>query len=61
MQARQLPSTEKKRYDWVPILLYLGIVLFGWLNIYAACYDDMPSSASPASTANSCYGWELLS
>ena len=44
MQARQLPSTEKKRYDWVPILLYLGIVLFGWLNIYAACYDEMHAS-----------------
>ena len=35
-----MPATEKKRYDWVPILLYLGIVLFGWLNIYAACYDE---------------------
>lgn len=40
MNNNRLPITEKKRYDWVPILLYLGIVLFGWLNIYAACYDE---------------------
>ncbi len=40
MNANRMPATEKKRYDWVPILLYLGIVMFGWLNIYAACYDE---------------------
>ena len=40
MNTNRMPATEKKRYDWVPILLYLGIVLFGWLNIYAACYDE---------------------
>jgi len=40
MTANRMPATEKKRYDWVPILLYLAIVLFGWLNIYAACYDE---------------------
>ena len=44
MNPNRLPATEKKRYDWVPILLYLGIVLFGWLNIYAACYDEMHAS-----------------
>jgi len=44
MTTNHLPATEKKRYDWVPILLYLGIVLFGWLNIYAACYDEMHAS-----------------
>lgn len=30
---------ERKKYDWLAIGLYLGIVLFGWLNIYAACFD----------------------
>ncbi|MBR3724678.1 MAG: rod shape-determining protein RodA [Bacteroidales bacterium] len=35
-----MSAAEKKRYDWVPIMLYLVIVLFGWLNIYAACYDE---------------------
>ena len=33
-------QNEKKRFDWLAIGLYLGIVLFGWLNIYAACYDE---------------------
>jgi rod shape determining protein RodA len=40
MNNNRMQATEKKRYDWVPIMLYLGIVLFGWLNIYAACYDE---------------------
>ncbi|MBR1849807.1 MAG: rod shape-determining protein RodA [Bacteroidales bacterium] len=30
---------ERKKYDWLAIGLYLGIVIFGWLNIYSACYD----------------------
>ena len=34
-------QNEQKRFDWLAIGLYLGIVLFGWLNIYAACYDEM--------------------
>ena len=40
MPANRMSAAEKKRYDWVPIMLYLVIVLFGWLNIYAACYDE---------------------
>lgn len=34
-------QNEQKRFDWLAIGLYIGIVLFGWLNIYAACYDEM--------------------
>ena len=37
-------QTEKKRYDWLAIVLYLVIVVFGWVNIYAACYDDNHSA-----------------
>lgn len=33
------------RIDWITILLYLLIVILGWLNIYAAVYDE---SASPS-------------
>ena len=33
-------TQEKKKYDWLTIALYLLIVLFGWFNIYAACYDE---------------------
>lgn len=31
---------EKKRYDWTTISLYIFIVIFGWVNIYAAVYDE---------------------
>lgn len=33
-------TNEKKKYDWLTIALYLLIVIFGWFNIYAACYDE---------------------
>lgn len=33
-------QTEKKRYDWMTIILYLAIVVFGWFNIYAAVFDE---------------------
>lgn len=33
-----------KNFDWFTIILYLFILLFGWLNIYAAVYDDMHTS-----------------
>jgi len=28
------------RVDWFTILLYFGIVILGWLNIYASVYDS---------------------
>ena len=31
---------EKTKYDWLTIGLYIFIMLFGWLNIYAAGYDE---------------------
>jgi rod shape determining protein RodA len=30
--------------DWVTVLLYIVLVLIGWVNIYAAVYDDAHSS-----------------
>lgn len=35
------PSISSRKVDWVPVFLYLLIVCFGWVNIYAACYDDV--------------------
>ena len=32
---------DTRRFDWLAIVLYLAIALFGWVNIYAACYDEM--------------------
>ena len=38
--SQSLSHSNNKRFDWVAIGLYLGIVLFGWLNIYAAGYNE---------------------
>ncbi|MBR6417218.1 MAG: rod shape-determining protein RodA [Bacteroidales bacterium] len=34
----------ENKIDWLTIILYAAILLFGWLNIYAACYDESQSS-----------------
>ncbi|MEQ9593070.1 MAG: rod shape-determining protein RodA [Cyclobacteriaceae bacterium] len=31
--------------DWVTVLIYLGLLLLGWLNIYAAVYDETVSQS----------------
>ena len=43
--------------DWVTVLIYVLIVLFGWVNIYAATYD--PSSTSVL-TMDSQHGRQLI-
>ena len=43
--------------DWVSILLYLLLVLIGWLNIYAAVYDENHSSIFDISQK---YGKQLV-
>lgn len=43
--------------DWVSILLYLLLVLIGWLNIYAAVYDENHSSILDISQK---YGKQLI-
>ena len=35
---------EKIKLDWVTVGLYLAIMFFGWLNIYAAGYDESHAS-----------------
>ena len=36
-----LATREKTgKFDWVLIILYLLLVVFGWLNIYSAVYTD---------------------
>lgn len=39
-----MQNSEKKKYDGVTIALYIAIILFGWVNIYAACYDELHAS-----------------
>ena len=43
--------------DWVSILLYLLLVLIGWINIYAAVYDENHSSILDISQK---YGKQLI-
>ena len=33
-----------KTVDWVIVLCYLALVLFGWMNIYASVHGDEPTS-----------------
>ena len=37
-------SESYGRIDWITVLLYLLLVLIGWVNIYAAVYDEAHSS-----------------
>lgn len=46
-----------KNIDWVSILLYTILVFMGWLNIYAAVYDDNHSSILDMSQK---YGKQLI-
>lgn len=34
------PSVRYKRPDWVLIITYVFLVLFGWINIYASVYNE---------------------
>lgn len=45
------------RIDWVIISLYLLLVLFGWLNIYAAVYDETQPSIFAVSQR---YGKQMI-
>ena len=33
-------SASRLRFDWITIALYVALVVFGWVNIYAACYSE---------------------
>lgn len=34
----------ENKIDWLTLVLYAVILIFGWLNIYAACYDESQSA-----------------
>ena len=44
MQEGLLDRGLKKTVDWRLIIVYLLIMFFGWLNIYAAVRSGEPSS-----------------
>lgn len=45
------------RIDWLTVLLYFGLAFLGWLNIYAAVYDENHASLFDFSQR---YGKQLL-
>ena len=47
----------ENKIDWVTLLLYFVILVFGWLNIYAACYDESHAAVFDFSTR---HGKQLL-
>ena len=42
--------TMENKIDWITVVLYIAILLFGWLNIYAACYDESHAAIFDFST-----------
>jgi rod shape determining protein RodA len=46
-----------KRLDWITIFLYLGLVLAGWANIFAAVYNEEAGSIFDISQK---YGKQML-
>ena len=47
----------ENKIDWLTLSLYVVILLFGWLNIYAACYNDAHTAIFDLHTQ---HGRELL-
>lgn len=37
-------SSEKIKVDWLTACIYMALVIFGWVNIYAAVYDESHSA-----------------
>ena len=48
---------ERLKIDWTTVLLWVGITLFGWLNIYAATYSGENAAVFDMSTF---HGKQLL-
>ncbi len=50
-------SNILKQIDWVTVFIYILLVFFGWINIYAAVYDDNHQSIFDISQR---YGKQLI-
>jgi len=55
--VRNSGNTTTGKLDWVTILIYLFLVFFGWINIYAAVYNEEHASIFDFSQK---YGMQLL-
>ena len=47
----------ENKIDWITLLLYFVILIFGWFNLYAACYDESHAAVFDFSTR---HGKQLL-
>lgn len=54
---RNSGSTATGKLDWITVLIYLFLVFFGWLNIYAAVYNEAHASIFDFSQK---YGMQLI-
>lgn len=50
-------SSLLRNIDWISVTLFIALVMIGWINIYAAVYDDSHSSILDISQK---YGKQLL-
>lgn len=50
-------STASGKLDWITVLIFLFLVFFGWINIYAAVYNEEHASIFDMSQK---YGSQLL-
>lgn len=57
MIAKSRNELTVGRVDWVTILVYAALVLAGWLNIYAAIYDEAHASIFDLSQR---YGMQMI-
>lgn len=46
-------SIPIEKIDWIPVLVYLSLVIMGWFNIYAAVYDGQSEKSIFDFTTNS--------
>lgn len=56
MTGRDYDKIQKPTVDWVAVLVYLALVVIGWLNIYAAVHAD---SGVDTFSMSSNYGKQL--
>ena len=54
---RQNSTTVSGKLDWTTVLIYLFLVLFGWVNIYAAVFNEEHASIFDISQR---YGMQLI-
>ena len=57
MKSNEENSLTVGGLDWITILVYTVLVLMGWVNIYAAVYDEAHSSIFDISQR---YGMQLI-